>query len=276
MHDLVAYLRAKALTWAAILIVLLVVGVIVFLEDLPITALIDVLVISAALLVPLIGFDAWRWCTNYRNLKATPKDDPVGQMPAPIDALAAYYQAIITTQNQARVSAQADAKKQAQALSDNFGLWSHQMKTPLAALDLLLQVPPVDLDAARSEVKRIDRYVQMMLTYIKINDVNRDLVLKPVSLTKLLNHVVRDLADLFIGKNLAVDVAPLPTVVSDTQWLRFIFEQLLTNAAKYTQTGGVHIYAKVMPWRSQIPASVLRLATCRVYLSQAFPATTGA
>ena len=39
-------------------------------------------------------------------------------------------------------------------------------------------------------------------------------------------------------------VGPLPTVISDSQWLHFIFEQLLTNAIKYTPHGSIKIYAK--------------------------------
>lgn len=115
------------------------------------------------------------------------------------------------------------------------------MKTPLAALDLLLQVEPVNVLAAREEVRKIDRYVQMMLTYVRLNDVNSDLALTAVDLNVLVRSVVRELAQLFIGKDLRVQVDDLPTVTSDARWLRFICEQLLTNAAKYTERGGVHV-----------------------------------
>lgn len=244
MHDLWAYCGARRLTWLVLLIGIIINAGIIWLENLPVVALLDQLVIGAAFLIPLIGYDAWRWQQHYHQLKQTPQADPLPYLPTPQTATDQRYQAIITTQNQARVTAQVAAQKQAQTLNDNFALWSHQMKTPLAALDLLLQVTPINATQARTEVKRVDRYVQMMLTYIKFNDVNRDLVLVATPLTPLVKQVVRELADLFIGKNLAVQVDPLPTVVTDAQWLRFIFEQLLTNAAKYTETGSVHVYAQ--------------------------------
>lgn len=244
MRNFAAYLRARTIVWLVLLVVFGLAAGLTFLENLPQVALLDGVIIGAAVLVPLLALDAWRWCAQLTQLQHVPADDPLGHLPAAADAKERRYQQLIEAQNQARVAAQAKAAHQTQTLSDNFALWSHQMKTPLAALDLLLQVPPVKIAPARTEVKRIDRYVQMMLTYIKFNDVNRDLVLQPTPLTPLVNQVVRDLADLFIEKNLAVKVDPLPTVVTDSQWLRFIFEQLLTNAAKYTATGGVHVFAK--------------------------------
>lgn len=243
MRDLTAYLKARTITWLTTGILWLTAATITFLEDLPPVALLDGTVIGAAILIPVLAVDAWRWLVNFRQLRSIPVADDAPLPPA-LDPAAAQYQAIINGQLQARRQLANQTHKQAKDLNDNFALWSHQMKTPLAALDLLLQVPPVNATAARAEVRKVDRYIKMMLTYVKINDVNRDLVLEPTPLTPLVNRTVRDLADLFISKNLAVKVDALPTVVADSQWLGFIFEQILTNAAKYTEHGGVHIYAQ--------------------------------
>ncbi|WP_390409261.1 sensor histidine kinase [Lacticaseibacillus jixiensis] len=244
MRNLAAYLRARRLLWLVLVTLLIIACGLTYLENLPPVALLDGVVISAAVLVPILAVDAWHWCAQLALLQATYADAPLDHLPAPQDAQIERYQQLLAAQFQTKGQAQADAAGQMQTLSDHFALWSHQMKTPLAALDLLLQVPPVKVAAARGEVKRIERYVQMMLTYLKFNDVNRDLVLRETALTPLVNQVVRDLADLFIEKNLAVQVDALPTIVTDSQWFKFILEQLLTNAAKYTETGGVHVYAQ--------------------------------
>lgn len=244
MRNFAAYLHARLIVWLVLLISLLIAGGLTYLENLPPVAFIDGVVIGAAVLIPILAVDAWRWCAQLQVLKRIASDNLPADLPDPPDAQARRYQQLLMAQYHAKAAAQADAARQMQTLSDHFALWSHQMKTPLAALDLLLQVPPVKVAAARVEVKRIDRYVQMMLTYMKFNDVNRDLVLREIALTPLVNQVVRDLADLFIGKNLAVQVEALPTIVTDSQWFKFILEQLLTNAAKYTETGGVHVYAQ--------------------------------
>ena len=135
-------------------------------------------------------------------------------------------------------------RDQEQEPVDTLQLWTHQIKTPLTALDLLLQVEPVNASDARLEVGKINRYLTVMLNYLKLTTLNTDLVLTELPLKPLVNETVRDLAKLFIAKDLTVTVETLPTVVSDSQWLRFIFEQLLTNAIKYTPHGSIRIYAK--------------------------------
>ncbi|EGF34311.1 two component sensor transduction histidine kinase, partial [Lacticaseibacillus rhamnosus MTCC 5462] len=135
-------------------------------------------------------------------------------------------------------------RDQEQETVDTLQLWTHQIKTPLTALDLLLQVEPVNASDARLEVGKINRYLTVMLNYLKLTTLNTDLVLTELPLKPLVNETVRDLAKLFIAKDLTVTVETLPTVVSDSQWLRFIFEQLLTNAIKYTPHGSIRIYAK--------------------------------
>lgn len=111
-------------------------------------------------------------------------------------------------------------------------------------MDLLLQIEPVNANDARLEISKINRYLTVMLNYLKLTTLNTDLVLTKVALKPLVNETVRDLAKLFIAKDLTVSVETLPTVISDSQWLRFIFEQLLTNAIKYTPDGAIRIYAK--------------------------------
>lgn len=123
-------------------------------------------------------------------------------------------------------------------------LWTHQIKTPLTALDFLLQIKPIDDQSARIEVDKIDRYLKVMLNYLKLTTVNTDLVLRRISLTDLVQKQVRELAKLFIAKDLKVTIKDLPEVVSDPQWLKFIFEQILTNSIKYTPEGEIKIYAE--------------------------------
>lgn len=241
MRDFAAYLSSRRLAFAGVLGLLLIATCTWWLEQLPAIALLDLCLFSAVLLVPLMLADWLRWRRRLQLLRVLPPAQ-VAQLHAQHDAIAAAYQELLQAAVADQQAADAAAKAQTHALNDHFGLWSHQMKTPLAALDLLLQVQPVDATAARAEVRSIERYVRMMLTYVKMRDVNTDLVLQKLALRPLVQAQLRQLAPLFISKNLAVTVDDLPQVVGDSQWLSFILEQLLTNAAKYTQTGSVHVY----------------------------------
>ncbi|OJH00030.1 hypothetical protein RV18_GL000368 [Enterococcus termitis] len=129
-------------------------------------------------------------------------------------------------------------------LIDYYSLWSHQIKTPLAALDLLVQAQADPAPAMKAELFKIEEYLHMMLQYLRMNHVNNDLVLKTVDLNQLIRLTVKKYAAFFIQKNLTVSIEPVREgIVSDEKWLTFILEQILFNAIKYTpDQGKITIY----------------------------------
>ncbi|WP_379823442.1 sensor histidine kinase [Lacticaseibacillus paracasei] len=195
---------------------------------------------ATAPLAVIVSIDYWRFRREWQQLQDDHPIDPV-QITDPLSL--AYYQKIQTLTQKLRTTRDT-AHEQEQETLDTLQLWTHQIKTPLTALDLLLQVEPVNAKDARLEISKIDRYLAVMLNYLKLTTLNTDLVLTELPLKPLVNETVRDLAKLFIAKDLTVTVGPLPTVISDSQWLHFIFEQLLTNAIKYTPHGSIKMYAK--------------------------------
>ena len=236
-----AFLRARWMVWLSLLILL----VASLLANWLINASLEVALNSWFFaLIPLLvigGCDFWRFRREWSQLQgdvtllaADQISDPLGQV---------YFQKIQMLQQTLRQNHDT-YRDQEQETVDTLQLWTHQIKTPLTALDLLLQVEPVNASDARLEVGKINRYLTVMLNYLKLTTLNTDLVLTELPLKPLVNETVRDLAKLFIAKHLTVTVETLPTVVSDSQWLRFIFEQLLTNAIKYTPHGSIRIYAK--------------------------------
>ena len=236
-----AFLRARWMVWLSLLILL----VASLLANWLINASLEVALNSWFFaLIPLLvigGCDFWRFRREWSQLQgdvtllaADQISDPLGQV---------YFQKIQMLQQALRQNHDT-YRDQEQETVDTLQLWTHQIKTPLTALDLLLQVEPVNASDARLEFGKINRYLTVMLNYLKLTTLNTDLVLTELPLKPLVNETVRDLAKLFIAKDLTVTVETLPTVVSDSQWLRFIFEQLLTNAIKYTPHGSIRIYAK--------------------------------
>ena len=166
----------------------------------------------------------------------------LNSLPATKEPLSQLYQQLIQKEDKLNDQLKNQLADLKSDTYDTLQLWTHQIKTPLTALDLLLQVEPFDQKAARSEIKQIDRYLKVMLNYLKLTTVNTDLVLTRMSLSKVVKESVRDLAELFIAKNLRVVVADLPEVVCDEQWMKFIFEQILTNSIKYTPEGEIRVY----------------------------------
>ena len=124
-------------------------------------------------------------------------------------------------------------------------MWAHQIKTPIAALNLLLQGEKQDVAACRQELFKIESYVEMALNYLRFEEMSNDLVLERNSLEQLVRQVVKKYAAIFIYNHISIQLEHLDyTVLTDEKWFCFVLEQILSNALKYTKQGSVKISAE--------------------------------
>ena len=133
-----------------------------------------------------------------------------------------------------------------QELSRYYTLWVHQIKTPIASMRLKLS--EADSDGARailSDLKRIEQYVDMVMTYVRLGSGASDYVFRSCALDGIIRASVKKFSSDFIMKKLSLDYEETElSVLTDDKWLGFIIEQLLSNALKYTQKGKISIAAK--------------------------------
>ena len=139
----------------------------------------------------------------------------------------------------------AENESRLRELTDYYSLWVHQIKTPIAAMDLLLQE---DDSPRRGELEmellKIGQYVEMVLSYLRLDSDSTDYVLREYPLDDILRQAVRKFAKMFILKKITLDFQETgKTVLTDEKWLLFVVEQVLSNALKYTPEGGtIRIY----------------------------------
>lgn len=165
-------------------------------------------------------------------------------LPEPKDALESDYQDMLALleDDRRRIAVAADRDRdQAETF---YTAWVHQIKTPMAAMGLLLQSGEPDAALLKGELFSMEKYVDLVLTYQRLGSDTTDLILKACDLDAVIRAAVKEYARLFILKKLTLSFTPTGLVVlTDEKWLGFIIGQLLGNALKYTQSGGVSIYA---------------------------------
>ncbi len=153
------------------------------------------------------------------------------------------YQAIIRNLCLEKQVLENQMKDSYREMTEYFTMWVHQIKTPITSMWLYLE--PEDTKLSRkisSDLLRIEQYVEMVLTYVKMGSESTDYVFHTVSLDKLLRENIRRLRGDFIMKKIRLIYEPSDkTVVSDEKWLSFVIEQVLSNALKYTREGAVTI-----------------------------------
>lgn len=124
-----------------------------------------------------------------------------------------------------------------------FTVWAHQIKTPIAAMRLRMQGEDSALARRLStQITRVTQYVDMAMTYLRLESQSTDYVIRECALDDVVRAGVKTFAAEFIERKLALHYEPVHVrVVTDEKWLGFVIEQLLSNALKYTQHGGITI-----------------------------------
>lgn len=127
--------------------------------------------------------------------------------------------------------------------SEYFTVWVHQIKTPISAMQMILQSEDTDTSRELSaELFRIEQYAEMALYYIRLDSSSDDLIIKNYKLDSVMKQAVRRYAPLFIRRRIKLDYQPTDAeVLTDEKWLVFVVEQLLSNAVKYTINGSVSV-----------------------------------
>lgn len=153
------------------------------------------------------------------------------------------YQEMIRALGDICTRHQTQWQQERQESLDYYTTWVHQIKTPISVMQMTLQAE--DTEEHRellAELFRIEQYVEMVLSYIRLGSGHSDLVIREQYLDDIIKQAIRKYASQFIHRKLRLVYEPTDAVViTDEKWLQFILEQLLSNAVKYTREGSVTI-----------------------------------
>ena len=160
--------------------------------------------------------------------------------------LEADYQEIIRLMREQHERAEQRTEQGLREMMDYYTVWVHQIKTPIASMRLALQnEDTAESRQLQSELGRIERYVEMVLTFLRLGADSTDYVIKEHELDDIVRGAVKKLAGDFINKKIKLEYTELDEkVLTDEKWLSFVVGQVLSNALKYTSEGTVSIYTE--------------------------------
>lgn len=189
----------------------------------------------------MAGF--FRWKRKRRQLlilkRQAEQSLETADLPKAETPLEKIYQEIIRDQEKRCQREQKESREKLVRSREYYTRWSHQIKTPIAAMELLLQEEPADVRALKRELLKTSQYVEMALSYQRMEGDGNDLVIQRYELRPVVMQAVKKVSPLLIHKHISFSAGDLSgEVLTDEKWLVFVLEQLLTNASKYTKEGG--------------------------------------
>lgn len=220
--------------------------VVCFLYNLPLEAVSYATLITTSGTLLFLGIDFLRFYKKHQQLEGLKKSITLhlATMPQPSGLIERDYQDLLVALNQDKASQISEWRMKMTDLMDYYTLWTHQIKTPIAAMHLLLQESPNAQDPQLvQELFKIERYVELAIQYARLESMSSDLRIEVYDLNEIVTQAIKKYATFFIAKKIKLEYEALTcTVLTDQKWLVFAIEQILSNALKYTPSGTISIY----------------------------------
>lgn len=126
-------------------------------------------------------------------------------------------------------------------------MWVHEIKTPLAAAKLISDNHNSEvMRSIQEEMDKVEGFVEQALYYARSTTLEKDYIIKEMSLQTVVNKVIRKHSKQFIYRKIKLELKDLEVnVYSDAKWLEFIINQIVSNALKYSNDESfIQIYTK--------------------------------
>ncbi|MDS0526146.1 sensor histidine kinase [Clostridium sp. SHJSY1] len=126
-------------------------------------------------------------------------------------------------------------KRQRKEYKEYIEQWIHEVKTPISAIKLIGENNKTNVSRGiLEELENIDRYVEQALFFARSEEVEKDYLIKEISLeTSITQAIIRN-KHMFILNNIDVELNDIDkNVFSDSKWLEFIINQIVINSIKY-------------------------------------------
>ena len=241
MEILKSYLKKNVKVYILFVVFILIFFIMFYLYNLPLEALIYTG--SFCFLVGLIASfsDYTNYRESYKKLKFLEENilNDLEALPKSLDIRIDYYHKIIEKLYEELEKLTQENRQKNTDMVDYYSMWVHQIKTPIAAMNFLLDNEEVDQKNFQQELFKIERYVEMVLTYIRLDSTSSDYVITKINLDEVVKDSVKKYAIIFINKKIKLNYVSHETIViSDKKWLSFAIEQMLGNSVKYSSAGG--------------------------------------
>ena len=113
--------------------------------------------------------------------------------------------------------------------------WIHEVKTPITAIKLLCENnrSPFAREIL-AELEHINQYTEQALYYARSEHTEKDYSVREIALCDVVHSAIADNKYLLRQNNMTITIDNIENrVYTDDKWVRFILNQIISNAVKY-------------------------------------------
>lgn len=216
-----------------------------------ISALLLILAVWALILLAGLFLTYWKRSRQMRQLL-----DMAGQlserylisevMELPEQAEDQVYYRLLKMAGKSMLEQIGEVQRERQEYKEYIEQWIHEVKTPITAIKLICENNRCSFTRElMAELENINRFTEQALYYTRSEHTEKDYSVREISLSDVVHGAIADNKYLLRQNNMAVTVEDVEySIYSDDKWLRFILDQLISNAVKYrTDQPVLHFFA---------------------------------
>lgn len=135
------------------------------------------------------------------------------------------------------------AQRENEEYRDFIEKWIHEIKVPITGTKLICENHKTDQSRKiLSQVEQIETDVERVLYYARMGNVEKDYMIKEVSLKSAVQNVLARNKQLLISNHVAVNAEQVNLAVyTDQKWVEFIINQIIINCIKYGKQDSLQI-----------------------------------
>ena len=122
-------------------------------------------------------------------------------------------------------------------------MWIHEVKLPIASTTLILHNNKLDANKKiKEQLNRIESYVEQVLYFVRSENLEKDYLIRTYNLEEIVNKVIRKNKESLLLKRISIEIKDMDRyILSDSKWLEFIINQIVSNSIKYSKSSNAKI-----------------------------------
>lgn len=150
----------------------------------------------------------------------------------PSDPLAYEYYLLMKEVSSSAIGAVEEERSSVANYRHYLDTWVHEIKTPLAAMSLILDNGG-DRSKLRRELRRADNITETIMSLSRLDNISKDKTIRSVTIKDMIDDAVRDEMSLLIPQGIRIVIIGEGCAHTDRMLFTGVLRQLLVNASKY-------------------------------------------